>query len=191
MCFQLYRKYNKIHHFNIFCFFIYDLLGSVSNSKLVKIIFYKEYCIKYNIKFSYIIKNRQRYEEEWEIPHGARGNMRCFGNLIVIFSYLLCNILYSIMKRFSFIRGCKLKPHSLFVDVSLNLIYSLYACFIFQFLMKHYFCFHLHNMIRKHIINSFGSDQHQQRDEWVYNFSIISLYLHFIFRFRTREKKNH
>ena len=49
------------------------------------------------------------------MPSEARGNMRCFGNLIVIFSYVLYNILYSIMKRFSFIRGWKLKPYVQFV----------------------------------------------------------------------------
>ena len=33
------------------------------------------------------------------------GNVGCFGNPIVVFGSVLCNILYCIVKSFSFIRG--------------------------------------------------------------------------------------
>ena len=57
-----------------------------------------------------------RCEKEREVPGGARGlvvrygykewgNMGCFGNLIVVSGFVLCNILYCIAESFSLIRG--------------------------------------------------------------------------------------
>ena len=52
----------------------------------------------------------------WEVPGGARwlvvrygykewGNMECFGNPIVVFGYVICNIIYCIVESLSLIRG--------------------------------------------------------------------------------------